>query len=112
LRRLKIAPPPSKPGDAGDGAPNAIPKDKIMTEPKAEETNARVVVNSTGSGNAGWLIGGAVLAVAIIAGVVWYNSRQEPAPGDTTITLNTPPAIEINPIVVVPGDAPADAPAQ
>jgi len=86
-----------------------------MDEPKAPETSSRVTVNSAGGGNAAWLIGGAVLAVVIIAGVVWYNSMQEPAPaaGDTTITLNTPPAIEVNPIVVVPGDAPPpDAPAQ
>lgn len=77
-----------------------------MVEPQPNKQETRYVMNSgEGRGSAGWLIAGAVLAVAIIAGVVWYNSGQPASP----TAIDTPQVIVITP-PAPPAPEPAPAP--
>jgi hypothetical protein len=64
-----------------------------------EKHESRYVSTHTDGGSAGWIIAGAVLAIAIIAGVIWFNSG--PAT-DPSVEINNPPAIEVNPVTPAP----------
>jgi len=63
----------------------------MVDTPDKHET--RYITNTDG-GSAGWIIAGAVLAIAIIAGVIWFNSGPTSEP---SVEINNPPAIEVTP---------------
>ena len=68
----------------------------MVDTPDKHET--RYITNTDG-GSAGWIIAGAVLAIAIIAGVIWFNSGPTTEP---SVEINNPPAIEVTPITPAP----------
>lgn len=66
-----------------------------MAQPQVEKAIDRTIFDSSAGGNIGWIIGGAVLIVAMTAGWVLLTSVQPRASASTTIDIGTPPAVEL-----------------
>ncbi len=68
--------------------PNMPPPDPVREPPHHTTINVSPEPRSGGSGVIGFLVGGLLVVVAIIAAVLYMNGDRAAGPGDTNLDVN------------------------